>query len=271
MTDYAEAIAAHYGHDLERGRLGTWGRLEFLRTQELLARFLPAAPATVYDVGGATGVYALPLAKAGYDIHLIDAWPPHIESATAASAEQPQAPLASAAVGDARDLPFDTNSADAVLLLGPMYHLIDAEHRAEALAEARRVLRPGGVLLAAAISRYASTIEGMVKGHIAITEFETMTEDAVRTGIHRNPDPHGRPEWFTLTYFHRPDEFRAEVAAAGFESVEILPIEGPGGYGISAHQLDDPTQREAILRAVRRLESVPELLGATAHLMAVGH
>ena len=63
-------MGAYYDRGTEQGRLADWGRLEFLRTRELLARFLPAPPATVLDVGGAAGAYALPLAAEGYDVHL---------------------------------------------------------------------------------------------------------------------------------------------------------------------------------------------------------
>jgi ubiquinone/menaquinone biosynthesis C-methylase UbiE len=70
-------------------------------------------------------------------------------------------------VGDARELPFDDASADAVLLLGPLYHLIEAVDRLAALREARRVLTPGGVLAAATISRLASTFDGFGRGYFA--------------------------------------------------------------------------------------------------------
>src|ERR687894_2374502 len=97
-------ILAHYGEGVERDRLlrGGAGRLEYLRTGELLAQYLPAAPATVLDVGGGAGVYALPLAREGYSVHLIDPVPLHVDQARETSALQPDAPLASAQVGDAR-------------------------------------------------------------------------------------------------------------------------------------------------------------------------
>ena len=104
------AIAAHYRHDPERDRLETWARLEGIRTRELLSRFLPQAPAVVLDIGGARGAYALPLAQEGYEVHLIDPYMPHVEAAMAASAAQPDAPLASVAVGDARELPLRTRA-----------------------------------------------------------------------------------------------------------------------------------------------------------------
>jgi SAM-dependent methyltransferase len=268
--DLDPAIAAHYRHDPERDRLETWARLEAVRTRELLTRFLPPPPAVVLDVGGARGAYALPLAREGYEVHLIDPWEPHVEAAAAASATQPDAPLASVALGDARELPFSDASADAVLLLGPLYHLPTAAQRARSLAEARRVLRSGGVLLAAAISRFASTFDGLRSGAIIDPAFETIVEGDLRDGVHRNPDPEGRPEWFTLAYFHQPEELRQELCAAGLGDVQILAVEGPGSFWDAGAALDDPVHREAVLRAIRRVEAEPTLLGASAHLMAIG-
>jgi ubiquinone/menaquinone biosynthesis C-methylase UbiE len=263
-------VAAHYRHDVEQDRLDTWGRLEALRTRELIDRFLPPPPAVVLDIGGANGAYALPLARAGHAVHLVDAFAPHVETAAAASAEQRDAPLASAVVGDARALPFADESADAALLLGPLYHLPETSDRAVALGEARRVLRPGGILLAAAISRFASTHDGIRAGWVADPTFDAMVAGALADGVHRNPDPEGRPEWFTLAYFHRPDELGEELAAACFDDIQLLAIEGPGSFQELGTKLDDADVREAILTAIRRVETEPSLLGASAHLLAVG-
>lgn len=264
------AIREHYGVGVERNRLSTWGRLEAERTRELLHRFLPEPPAVVLDVGGAEGAYALPLAAAGYEVHLIDPMSRHVDAARAASAAAP-APLTSASVGDARILPHPDGSADAVLLLGPLYHLIDAADRASALAEARRVLRPSGVLLAAAISRFASALDGGVRaGYLADPRFAAIVDGDLTDGVHRNPDPAGRPEWFTLAYFHHPDGLRDEVRAAGFSDVQVLAVEGIGAAGDTGAMLDDPATREVLLSTIQRLESEPSLLGASPHLMAVG-
>jgi SAM-dependent methyltransferase len=269
--EFDPAIAAHYQHDPERDRLETWARLEGIRTRELLSRFLPATPAVVLDIGGARGAYALPLAQEGYEVHLIDPYMPHVEAATTASAAQADTPLASVAVGDARELPFADASADAVLLLGPLYHLPAADDRARALAEAVRVLRSGGVLLAAGISRFASTFDGVRSGLIADPTFEGIVEGDLRDGVHRNPDPDGRPEWFTLSYFHLPEKLRDEFCTAGLEDVQVLAIEGPGSFQNLGTLLDDPTSRTAVLRAIRRVETEPTLMGASAHLMAIGN
>ena len=261
-------IAKHYAQGVERDRLATWGRLEAARTTELLKRYLPAAPATVLDVGGAEGAYALPLAAAGYLMYLVDPVEAHVEAARVASRRQSSAPLADTAAGDARDVSgFDDDSVDAVMMLGPLYHLVDRADRMRALREARRVLRPGGRLMAAAISRFASTVDGLRTNAIAESEFESIVVADLETGVHRNPNVATRPEWFTLAYFHRPDELADEVACAGFTGVDVLAIEGPVALGDDV--LSEATTRAAVLRAISRIEREPALLGASPHLMAV--
>jgi SAM-dependent methyltransferase len=263
-------IRAYYERGEERGRLTAGGEgLELVRTRELLRRFLPPAPADVFDVGGGAGVYAVWLAAAGYRVHLVDPMPLHVEQATAAAAAaaaaQPDHPF-TAAVGDARRLEAADGSCDAVLLLGPLYHLTERAERLRALREARRVLRPGGVALAVGISRFASLLDALKRGALGDPAIAGMVERDLREGQHRNPTPGQASGWFTTAFFHHPDELAAEVTEAGFALEALLGIEGPGGYvgdGV------EPRQREAIL-AARAVEREPSLLGMSAHLLAVG-
>jgi SAM-dependent methyltransferase len=263
-------ITAHYELGLEAERLDTWGRLERERTMALLERHLPRPPARVLDIGGGPGAYAVRLAGAGYEVRLVDPVELHVAQAREASARRPEAPLAGAEIGDARALDAPDASTDAVLLLGPLYHLPDAGDRRRALAEARRVLRPGGVLAAAAISRFAPTIDGLLKRHLEDPAFEAIVEADLRDGVHRNPDPAARPEWFTTAFFHRPDEFAEEVLAAGFALEALVAVEGVGAFLADAGSwLDDPVLRERLLRALGRVEAEPSLLGASPHLLAI--
>jgi SAM-dependent methyltransferase len=263
-------MLAHYEQGTEHDRLlrGGAGRLEYLRTRELLARHLPATPATVLDVGGGTGAYAFALAEDGYSVYLVDPVPLHVERASAESASRPGAALAGAQVGDARRLPFGNGGADAVLMLGPLYHLTTREDRVLALREARRVVRPGGVVAAAAISRFASTYDGLFRGFIEDPEFEEIVERDVAEGQHRNPAD--RPGWFTTAFFHLPGELREEAAEAGLSVETLVGIEGPGWLlpDLDAW-LEDPGRRRKLLAAIGRVESEPSLLGASAHLLAV--
>jgi SAM-dependent methyltransferase len=186
----------------------------------LLTRFLPAAPAVVADVGGGPGVYAAWLASRGYHVHLLDPVPLHVEQARAL------APLASAAVGDARTLPFADASVDAILELGPLYHLLEAQDRRRALAEARRVLRPGGVLAAAAITRFASTIDGLLKGYMASPEFERIVERLLADGrrvaqLHRELLPLDEVDFGAEGFGARIEPYRSTVPAGGDVELEV--------------------------------------------------
>src|SRR5580765_8152374 len=134
--DSVDRIVRHYGDADEDSRLRTgWFQLERARTQELLLRYLPPPPATIIDAGGGSGIYGCWLAARGYEVHLIDPVTKHVEQARAASAKQPDHPLASAEMGDARRLMQADNSANAVLLLGPLYHLVEKEDRIACLRE----------------------------------------------------------------------------------------------------------------------------------------
>lgn len=262
-------VQRYYAIGRERSRLDRGaGRLEALRTTELLDRWLPPAPAVVLDVGGAAGRYALPLAGAGYDVHLLDPVPLHVEQAREASATAAR-PLASVRTGDARALPFDDACADAVLLLGPLYHLSSRVDRVQALAEARRVLRPGGLVVAAVISRFASTADGVAGGLLADERFAAVVEGDVATGEHRNDD--AVPGWFATAYFHRPEDVVAEVWDAGLVPDGPVAVEGLGGFAADVDALlDDPVTRDRVLTALRRVEREPSLLGASSHLLVAG-
>ncbi len=259
---------AHYAQAWEQDRLSQGpGQLELARTQELLGRYLPPAPATILDVGGGPGRYAFWLAGEGYTIHLIDAVPLHVEQARASTEASA---LASAEVGDARRLEHADASADAVLLLGPLYHLTAREDRLAALCEARRVVKPGGVVAAAGISRFASTLDGMARSLFDDPAFVRIVERDLGDGQHRNPT--GHPNYFTTAYFHHPLEIRGEFEDAGLVHETTLPVEGPGWLLADFdHKWRDAGRRQRILDAIRRIENEPTLLGASAHLLGIGH
>jgi SAM-dependent methyltransferase len=220
------------------------------------------------DVGGGVGAYALPLARRGYITHLIDPVPLHIKQAHREAGKQPAHPLASARVGDARNLPFEDDSVDLVLLLGPLYHLTEKGDRLLALHEALRALRSDGILLAAGISRFVSTCDGLRRGYLREREFEEIVERDLLDGQHRNRTK--RPEWFTTSYFHSPDELAGEVKESGFVLEALLAAEGPAWL---LSELDDwlstDESVEVLLRAIRRIEAEPSLLGVSSHFLAV--
>jgi SAM-dependent methyltransferase len=269
-NDSSKEMLQYYGDAEEAARLRSgWFQLERARTQELILRHLPPGAATIIDAGGGAGVYACWLADRGYVVHLLDPVPKHVEQALAASAQQPEHPLASALVGDARHLPHADATADAVLLLGPLYHLVKREERLACLREAHRVLRPGGLVWGAAISRFASLIDSLSNGFFDDPAFAPILARDLEQGQHRNPTDN--PVYFTDASFHRPDELSFELLEAGFHIVELVAIEGPGWIARDFDRLwNDPAQRERIVAIVRKVEHEPSILGATSHLMAIG-
>ncbi|NEO57045.1 MAG: class I SAM-dependent methyltransferase [Okeania sp. SIO3B5] len=245
------------------------GKLEFARTQELLSRFLPAPPAVIFDVGGGSGVYAFWLAQQGYEVHLIDAVPLHIQQAQNFSQTQPNYPLASMEVGDARQLEQPDKSVDVVLLFGPLYHLTERSDRLTALREATRILKTGGLLFAIGISRFASTFSGLFQGNFNDPEFVEIVRRDLAEGQHRNPNNH--PAYFTTTFFHHPEELKTEVEEAGLYCEKMLAVEGAGWLLQNFEEnWNDPSRRERMLEAIRWIEAEPSLLGMSAHIMAIG-
>lgn len=266
QRDEQRLLHEHYNLSQEQGRLDQpLGIVEFERTKEILLRHLPPAPATIADIGGGPGRYALWLASLGYRVSVRAVVPLHVEqlqeSASRIGAE------IDARVGDGLDLDLDDEHADAVLLLGPLYHLTERENRLRALREAGRVARRGAPIFAAVISRWSPRLHAEVvrQYYRVIPGLHPTTLEVERTGA---LPPLG-PGSFT-GYCHRPDELRDEISDADLTLLYLVGVEGIS-FALSdlEARLNDEADREVVFQAARELESVPELLGLSPHLLAV--
>jgi len=258
------ALHAYYARGEERERLAqSRGVVEFERTKELVLRRLPGPPSVVADIGGGPGRYSLWLAGRGHRVEHRDLVPLHVEQLRA---EAGPGPGIRTAVGDARDLDLGDAAVDAVLLLGPLYHLRWRADRVRALREARRVVRPGGPVFVAAISRWAPRLDGVLTLRLyeSRPQLRELIDQVERTGW----APPLVPDSFSA-YCHRPGQLRAELRAAGLEVVDLVSVEG---LAFTLDDLDqrmlDPLAREVVLETARVLERVPELLGIGPHLLA---
>jgi ubiquinone/menaquinone biosynthesis C-methylase UbiE len=256
----------HYRQIREADRLRVGpGRLEFARTTEIIQRYVHF-PAKILDVGGGPGVYAAWLLNNGCDVDLVDPVQKHIEQALHRFGEEGL--KGTAQVGDARSLPFEDDCYDAVLVLGPLYHLTESADRVRALTEARRVVRSGGVIFIAAISRFASLLDGFSRQLVHDPAFVQILERDLADGQHRNPGEH--PQYFTTAYFHSPADMMNEIAAAPLQLDALIGVEGPFWCMGNFDELwNDPSLRQLMLDTLRKIELEPSLLGASAHWLAI--
>lgn len=254
QNEIDERVRAYYGGLFdEDARLTTrsaQGPLEHRRTQELIAEHISGG--RVLDIGGGTGIHSISLQDRGFEVVLIDPVPEHVTAAAASGIE--------AVLGDARRLPFEDDSFDAVLILGPLYHLAARADRRQALQEARRVTRAGGFVFAAALSRFVA-FGANVLGRPVVPDagLRAIWEQGV-------PLPGDR---FPAGHFHTAEELAEEVADAGLEVLDVHGVEGPAGLALEGIPVDRTDLTDAALALARATSAEPGIRDFSAHLLAV--
>ena len=244
-------------------------RTEFHITLAALAEHLPPPPAAVLDCGGGPGRYAIDLARQGYRVTLFDLSAGNLALARAKAAEA-GITLAGFEQGTALDLSrLGAESFDAVLLMGPLYHLLERAERQQALAEAYRVLRPGGPLFAAFIARFAAHRDCAGRYPDRLLAEADVYAEILRSG--RLPPTPDAPEAFSA-YFARPEEAESLIWGAGFELATLLGVEGFVSVveNDGVNTLNGPAW-EAWCEANWQVAADPLIFGAVEHLLAVAH
>ena len=254
-------MMAHYAGGAELGRLEGRNALEFERSKVILAERLPAGGRLV-DVGGGPGTYSAWFASRGFQVDLVDPVPLHVQVAREASRGGSQF---GAHLGDARQLPFADAVADAVVMMGPLFHLVTLQDRRQALTEAFRVLRSNGVIAASAMGRFFLFGHAVAQNTVSNPETLRRVMSIVDTG--------NRPgDWGPFPAFaHRPGDLEDEVRSAGFVDVEVVAIEGFFHLlGDLESRMADEASRLALFELLGRYEADPAILHLSGHLMAIG-
>lgn len=239
-------------------------RMEFEVTYRALREHLPPAPARILDDGGGPGRYAIHLAQRGYAVTLADLSAENVRLAQEKAGEAGVS-LAGAVHADALRLNEQvTGEFDAILCLGPLYHLLSAAERERAVRQALALLRPGGVFFAAFISVFAPIRDSLVNDPLAEAQ-------QPREGLRYQGDgAYCGDGGFTAAYFAHPQEIEPFMAACGLEKIALLGVEGlAAGHEEAVNALD--AHHFAYWADLNyRMAADPALLGAADHLLYIG-
>lgn len=270
--EYKE-ILEFYNSGVEKERLNTGiGKIEFERTKEIISRYLGEKKQVIYDIGGGTGEYSRWLAGMGHEVYLLELSPNAVEYAKELNRSLKQ-PIFKIKITNAIALDQPDEIADIVLMMGPLYHLTEKSDRLKALKEAKRVLKKGGILISATISRYGSTLWGLSvfgqKNHFIDEDvFFKMIERELTDGQHIRPEKY--PGFIARAFFHLPGEIREEIAVAGFKCEKTIAVEGPVWIvpGFEEKWADD-SSRKRLLEISKMVETHENIMGMSPHLLTV--
>jgi S-adenosylmethionine-dependent methyltransferase len=266
MQDDIRDIAEFYNSNLnlEHGRLGRH-QLEYDLTWRYLQDYLPAQGA-ILEVGAATGRYTVELARRGYQVTAVDLSAALLEQCRQNLAEAGVADRVRFVVADARDLGAITERHfDAILLMGPLYHLIAAADRKLALQEVADRLRVGGVIFSAFLSRFGG-MGDFIKRIPHWIEDQTHVRSFLENG--RRPDSYPRGGF--RGYFAYASELAPLHEMMGFETVVVAGVEPGISADDESYNELPPTQRRLWLDLLYEISTEPSILGASRHLLYIG-
>jgi SAM-dependent methyltransferase len=258
----------------DRNAQNEWDRLdrhrtEFAITLRAFEEYLPKPPQDVLDIGGGPGRYSIALARRGYKVTLLDLSKRCLEFAKAEATES-GVELSDYRHGTALDLStFHNDSFGVVLLMGPLYHLLDEDRRRQAIREARRVLKPEGLAFASIITRYAP-FRWAAKNE---PEWLERGRKLLKTGVWRpsiDGTPSGARVGFTDSYFANPIEIRELMESEKFETLDLIACEGI--VSMIEEKVNELEGRafDAWVELNYRLSKDPGIHGSAEHLVYVG-
>ncbi len=266
MIDDVSDIVALYNSDPEREhRRLEQHQLEYDLTWRYLNQYLPAQ-GSILEIGAATGRYTLELAKRGYTLTAVDLSAALIakcrESVAAARLEK----QVRFVVADARDLSdVVEKSFDAVLLMGPLYHLVAEADRKTALREAFDRLKAGGLIFSSFISRLG------ILGDL-LTNIPAWIEDQaeVRSVIERGKDPDDFPRGGFRGYFAPAAEIAPLHEQLGFDTLAVAGVEPAISADDESYNRLQGLQRQLWLDLLFEISTDESIIGASRHLLYIG-
>jgi ubiquinone/menaquinone biosynthesis C-methylase UbiE len=242
------------------------GRIEFVSTLQLINKYFPKQ-GHICDIGGGTGRYTIELLHKGYGVTLFDLSEEELRLAGILLDEH-KLTAEQLIVGDARDMSMlASNTFEAALLLGPMYHIIEPNERAKVLQELKRILKPQGVAIIAYLNSWGMIKTGTVEGpHLCkdISFLRSMLEEHTFVGE--------SPYSFTESYWSTPKAALQEVQAAELEVISYAGAEsfanGMGGL-LEKVAHDEPEAYNNIVEVAAEMCELEQYRDSTDHLHIV--
>ena len=212
-------------------------------------------PIRIIDIGAGTGRYSVALAAEGYDVTAVELVKYNLGILKSKGAN------VKAYQGNALKLKrFPDNSFDLTLLFGPMYHLHSDADQVQALSEAKRVTRPGGIIMVAYVMNDYSVIKyGFMENHIA----ERVKGGALTENFQIL---HNENELYDYV---RLEQINALNQAVGLKREVIIAPDGPADYIRPALNAMDEETFELFLQYQLKNCERPELLGASSHTVDI--
>jgi S-adenosylmethionine-dependent methyltransferase len=240
-------------------------QLEHDLTWRYLARYLPPA-GSILEIGAATGRYTLGLCERGYTVTAVELSTALMERCKQRLAAEGLEGRAHCIVADARDLAAVPGTAfDAVLLMGPLYHLIFEDDRRRALREAVDRLRPGGLLVSAHLSRL-----GVLGDLLKRTPAWIENDAEVRSLLDNGRRPDDAPRGGFRGYFARVAEIVPLHEGLGLETLILAAVEPAISADDASYNALPPRLRERWLDLLFAVSADPTTVGASRHLLYIG-
>jgi S-adenosylmethionine-dependent methyltransferase len=266
MIDDIRDIADYYNSrpQSEHTRLEEH-QLEYDLTWRFLREYLPPK-GSILEIGASTGRYTLGLVERGYAVTAVDISAECLKECRNHLAEAGLQEKAQFILADARNLSEVTQQDfDAVLMMGPLYHLVVEEDRKMALREAFDRLCLGGVIFSAFISRYGIWGD-LLKYLPELIDDQDQVNSVLLTGR----DCESWPKGGFRAYFSTVDEIAPLHEAIGFETIKVIGVEPGISADDESYNKLEGERRQRFFEVFYQISAEPSIVGASRHVLYIG-
>jgi len=236
-------------------------RIEFDITKRYLDEYIVGENLDIFDIGGGPGRYSIYLAEKGHKVTLLDLSKRNIEVAKEKSAEK-GITLEDYIHGNALELDKHEKKYDVILLMGPLYHLIKESDRKAVVEVALNLLKPGGIIFASFISKYAP-IQDYLKGPYPIESVDRLL-GYLRDGVHDGESG------FTTAYFFDYKEAKNLMNSFGLKELAFVGIENILASKENEIYKLDENEYKKWLEICYQLGKDENLMGTSEHYLYIG-